>query len=79
MSAHSSHELVCRGFCWHDNLKSAVLERHGDAIRFHPTLLAFAGHYHYERGPHRRVTRPVRRPDGGIKQTASRKRRSRLR
>ncbi len=25
-----------------DNLKSAVLERAGDAIRFHPTLLALA-------------------------------------
>jgi transposase len=28
----------------YDNLKSAVLERHGDAIRFHPTLSEFAGH-----------------------------------
>ena len=27
----------------YDNLKSAVLERHGAAIRFHPTLLGFAG------------------------------------
>ena len=27
----------------YDNLKSAVLERRGDAIRFHPTLLGFAG------------------------------------
>src|SRR5580658_2422027 len=35
----------------HDNLKSAVLERHGDAIRFHPTLLGFAGHYRYEPRP----------------------------
>jgi hypothetical protein len=26
----------------YDNLKSAVLERQGDAIRFHPTLLEFA-------------------------------------
>jgi transposase len=31
----------------YDNLKSAVLERQGDAIRFSPTLLAFAGHYHF--------------------------------
>ena len=61
------------------NLKSAVLERQGDAIRFHPTLLAFAGHYHYERGPHRRVTRPRRRPDRGIKQIASRRLRFLLR
>jgi transposase len=35
----------------YDNLKSAVLERRGDAIRFHPTLLAFAGHYRYEPRP----------------------------
>lgn len=32
----------------YDNLKSAVLEREGDAVRFHPTLLALAGHYRYE-------------------------------
>lgn len=30
-----------------DNLKSAVLERHGDAIRFHPRLLDLCGHYHF--------------------------------
>ncbi|WP_232440858.1 IS21 family transposase [Burkholderia ubonensis] len=35
----------------YDNLKSAVLERVGDAIRFHPTLLAFAGHYRFEPQP----------------------------
>lgn len=35
----------------YDNLKSAVLERVGDAIRFHPTLLACAGHYRYEPRP----------------------------
>jgi transposase len=35
----------------YDNLKSAVLERKGDAIRFHPELLAFAGHYRYEPRP----------------------------
>ena len=35
----------------YDNLKSAVLERRGDAIRFHPTLLGFAGHYRYEPRP----------------------------
>jgi transposase len=32
----------------YDNLKSAVLERAGDAIRFHPTLLDFATHYRFE-------------------------------
>ena len=35
----------------YDNLKSAVLERRGDAIRLHPTLLNFAGHYRYEPRP----------------------------
>jgi transposase len=35
----------------YDNLKSAVLERVNDAIRFHPTLLAFAGHFRYEPRP----------------------------
>ena len=31
----------------YDNLKSAVLERSGDAIRFHPTLLELAAHYRF--------------------------------
>jgi transposase len=35
----------------YDNLKSAVLERVGDAIRFHPELLELAGHYRYEPRP----------------------------
>jgi transposase len=35
----------------YDNLKSAVLERQGEAIRFHPTLLALAGHYRFEPRP----------------------------
>ncbi len=35
----------------YDNLKSAVLERRGDAIRFNPTLLALAGHYRFEPRP----------------------------
>jgi transposase len=35
----------------YDNLKSAVLERVGDAIRFHPVLLDFAAHYRYEPRP----------------------------
>jgi transposase len=41
----------CARVLLYDNLKSAVLERHGDAIRFHPTLLAFAAHYRYEPRP----------------------------
>jgi len=35
----------------YDNLKSAVLERRGAAIRFHPTLLACSGHYCFEPRP----------------------------
>src|ERR1700675_3840467 len=35
----------------YDNLNSALLERQGDAIRFHPTLIAFAGHYRYDPRP----------------------------
>ena len=36
---------------FYDNLKSAVLERQGDAIRFHPTLLDFSAHYRFEPRP----------------------------
>ena len=32
----------------YDNLKSAVLEREGDAVRFHPTMMALSGHYRFE-------------------------------
>ena len=35
----------------YDNLKSAVLERQGDAIRFNPELLALASHYRFEPRP----------------------------
>lgn len=35
----------------YDNLKSAVLARQGDAIHFHPTLLAIAAHYRFEPRP----------------------------
>lgn len=35
----------------YDNLKSAVLERSGDAIRFNPMLLKFAAHYRFEPRP----------------------------
>lgn len=37
--------------CLYDNLKSAVLERRGDAIRFNPTLLEMAAHYRFEPRP----------------------------
>jgi transposase len=32
-------------------LKSVVLDRKGDAIRYHPTILALAAHYHFEPRP----------------------------
>lgn len=35
----------------YDNLKSAVLERQGQAIRFHPTLLELSAHYRFEPRP----------------------------
>jgi len=35
----------------YDNLKSAVLERRGEAIQFHPRLLELAGHYHFAPRP----------------------------
>lgn len=35
----------------YDNLKSAVLERDGNAIRFNPTLLELAAHYRFEPRP----------------------------
>lgn len=41
----------CARVLLYDNLKSVVLERKGDAIRFHPTLLEFASHYRYEPRP----------------------------
>jgi len=41
----------CPRVLLYDNLKSVVLERKGDAIRFHPTLLDFAAHYRYEPRP----------------------------
>jgi transposase len=41
----------CARVVLYDNLKSAVLERQGEAIRFHPTLFAFAAHYRYEPRP----------------------------
>jgi transposase len=35
----------------YDNLKSAVIERHGDAIRFNETFLELAKHYRFEPKP----------------------------
>ena len=35
----------------YDNLKSAVLQRRGDAIRYNPRIVEFSSHYHYEVRP----------------------------
>jgi transposase len=35
----------------YDNLKSVVLERVGDHVRYHPRLLELAGHYHFAPQP----------------------------
>lgn len=41
----------CPRIALYDNLKSAVLERQGTVIRFNPTLLALASHYHFDPRP----------------------------
>jgi transposase len=35
----------------YDNLKSAVLERRGDAVRFNPTLVEMSAHYRFDARP----------------------------
>jgi len=35
----------------YDNLRSVVLERHGDAIHFHPRILELSAHYHFAARP----------------------------
>lgn len=45
----------------YDNLRSAVLERHGDAVHFNPRLIELASHYHF--AP--RVCRPARGNEKG--------------
>ena len=35
----------------HDNLRSAVLERRGDSVHFHPRLLELCAHYHFAARP----------------------------
>ncbi|HVS10036.1 MAG TPA: IS21 family transposase [Planctomycetota bacterium] len=47
--------------CLYDNLKSVVLEREGEAVRFHPTIAALAGHYCFEPRP----TAPARGNEKG--------------
>jgi transposase len=48
----------------YDNLKSAVLERQGNVIRFHPTLFEFAGRYRFD-------PRPVAVARGNEKESAA--------
>jgi DNA replication protein DnaC/transposase len=46
-AAFSAWQGVAR-IILYDNLKSAVLDRRGDAIHFNPLLLEFANHYHFQ-------------------------------
>jgi transposase len=41
----------CARVLLYDNLKSAVLERQGSAIHFHPRLLELCSHYHFQPRP----------------------------
>jgi transposase len=50
VEAFEYFEGVARSVLY-DNLRSAVLERRGDAIRFHPRLLELCGHYHFAPRP----------------------------
>jgi transposase len=48
--AFSYFEGVPR-ICLYDNLRSAVLERRGDLVRFHPRLIELCSHYHFQARP----------------------------
>jgi transposase len=57
LTADSLGRSLVRGTTWlggsarawlFDNAKAVVLERHGEAARFHPDLLDLAGHYHVQ-------------------------------
>ena len=37
--------------CLYDNLRSAVIERRGDAVHFHPRLIELCAHYHFQARP----------------------------
>ncbi len=50
-SRHSVHSADWPGPSCTTTLKSVVLERVGDAIRFNPEFLAFAAHYRFEPRP----------------------------
>ena len=51
----------------YDNLRSAVLERRGDQIHFHPRLLDLCSHYHFAPRPCR-VRAKIKRKSGGVLQ-----------
>jgi transposase len=54
LRGHVEAFAACQGVARtlvYDNLRSAVLERAGTAIRFHPRLLELAGHYHFAPRP----------------------------
>lgn len=48
-------------YCLYDNLRSAVLDRYGEGVRFNPRLLELASHYHF--AP--RAARPGRGSEKG--------------
>jgi transposase len=50
VDAFSHFQGVARTMLY-DNLRSAVLERRDEAIRFHPTLLELAAHYRFQPRP----------------------------
>jgi transposase len=50
VEAFAAFQGVARTLVY-DNLRSAVLERAGSAIRVHPRLLELAGHYHFAPRP----------------------------
>lgn len=41
----------CPRVILYDNLKAAVLERHGRAVHFHPRLIELCSHYHFQPRP----------------------------
>jgi transposase len=45
----------------YDNLRAVVLDRHGDAVKFHPRILELCAHYHFEPRP----CRPARGNEKG--------------
>jgi len=53
-------------YCLYDNLRSAVLDRYKEGVRFNPRLLELAAHYHF--AP--RACRPARGNEkGGVERT----------